>query len=125
MEVLSLKVSAERSWAVVPRVALRAAGAITGLTAEELEELCMACDEAGETLRCQPQRASALCFDLTKSESEIILTLSAEFTDEKQEYSAPNEDIVEAVLLTCMAKAALTKEKGLITGIRMTTPVIP
>lgn len=125
MEVLSLKVSAQREWAVVPRVALRAAGAVAGLTAEALEELCMACDEAGETLRSQPFCASALCVKLLREGSELVLSLSAEFSEGKQDFSAPDEDMVEAVLLTCMASVALSKEKGLITGIHMTTPVIP
>lgn len=122
MSKMKLTVPAVDEWALALRAALSAAGAVSGLSLEMIDDLKTACDEAFYLLTRQPTKADSVSLSFWEENCILKLRITADRAACSQACQAQDPEIAKLIIGTLVGEVHLEKDSCGIHTVDMTLP---
>ncbi|NLB89624.1 MAG: hypothetical protein GX786_00150 [Clostridiales bacterium] len=122
-EAFTIKVPAHEQWQLAIRMGLSAAGALLGLSIDQVDDLRMVADEACDCLRYQGKKAETIKVCCYQKDAFVHVVFTATHEQETQNVAESNIEMVQAILETLTVETHLRQDQRGIWEIEIVLPL--
>ena len=122
MNRMTLTVPAQEDWAIVVRSALNGVGVLANLSADMLDDLRTAVDEAYDLLMSQPRKVEHIRLVCEIKNDALHLHIQAERAPSFQQCAPADPEVARLIIGTLVTEAHLEGDSCVINGEKMTLP---